>query len=54
MSEAHSGAAQIAGVGQSGVRVADGEGALYSQRGSTWPQTGAGVIVLATQQGSPN
>lgn len=45
-------AAQIAGT--NGVlRVSGRDGALYAKRGSTWPQTATGVIVLATQQGSP-
>ncbi len=36
-----------------GVRVRDTQGALYVRRGSTWQQTGTGVLVLATQSGSP-
>ena len=43
---------QIAGA-QGAVRVKDDGGGLYSQRGSTWPQTASGIRVLATQQGSP-
>lgn len=43
---------QIAGANGT-VRVAGSDGALYTKRGSVWPQTATGVLVLATQQGSP-
>ena len=50
---APAGAVQLAGGNQGTMRVRGADGALYSKRGSTWPQTGTGVLVLATQQGSP-
>lgn len=50
---APAGATQLAGGNQGTMRVRAGDGALYSKRGSTWPQTGAGILVLATQQGTP-
>jgi hypothetical protein len=50
---APAGATQLAGGNQGTMRVRSGDGALYSKRGSTWPQTGAGILVLATQQGTP-
>ncbi|QIG38282.1 hypothetical protein G5T42_01310 [Microbacterium sp. 4R-513] len=50
---APAGAAQLAGGNQGTMRVRGAQGALYSKRGSTWPQTGAGILVLATQQGTP-
>lgn len=37
----------------SGVRLRDADGALYVRRGSNWQQTSTGVLVLATQSGSP-
>ena len=50
--DAPSGSAQVAGA-QGAMRVKDSGGALYSKRGATWPQTASGIVVLATQQGSP-
>ena len=50
--DAPAGSAQIAGA-QGAMRVKDAGGALYSKRGATWPQTASGILVLATQQGSP-
>ena len=50
--DAPSDSAQVAGA-QGAMRVKDPSGALYSKRGATWPQTASGIIVLATQQGSP-
>lgn len=50
---APAGATQLAGGNQGTLRVRGADGALYSKRGSTWPQTGTGILVLATQQGSP-
>ncbi len=44
----------IAGANQTTtVRMRDGAGVLYAKRGSNWQQIAAGVLVLATQQGSP-
>jgi hypothetical protein len=50
---APAGATQLAGGNQGSMRVRGADGGLYSKRGSTWPQTGAGILVLATQQGAP-
>jgi hypothetical protein len=50
--DAPSGSTQIAGA-QGAMRVKDVAGGLYSKRGATWPQTASGIVVLATQQGSP-
>ena len=50
--DAPAGSAQVAGA-QGAMRVKDAAGALYSRRGATWPQTASGIVVLATQQGSP-
>lgn len=36
-----------------GVRLRDAAGALSVRRGSTWQQTNTGVLVLATQSGTP-
>ncbi|WP_345801922.1 LpqB family beta-propeller domain-containing protein [Microbacterium sp. AZCO] len=47
------GAAQLAGANSGNMRVKGAAGALYSKRGSTWPQTAIDISVLATQQGSP-
>ncbi|OYC97443.1 LpqB family beta-propeller domain-containing protein [Microbacterium sp. Yaish 1] len=35
------------------VRLLDGEGVLYAQKGQAWPTVAGGIRVLATQQGSP-
>ncbi|MEU1972467.1 hypothetical protein ABZ477_12465 [Microbacterium sp. NPDC019599] len=43
---------QLAGA-QGAVRVKDADGRLYAKRGATWPQMASGILVLATQQGSP-
>ena len=44
----------VAGGNQPGtVRLRDGDGVLYMQRGSAWQRLAADILVLATQQGSP-
>ncbi|WP_243076945.1 GerMN domain-containing protein [Microbacterium sp. SS28] len=50
--DAPASSAQLAG-SQGTWRVKDADGGLFSKRGATWPQTSAGILVLATQQGSP-
>ncbi len=35
------------------VRLLDGAGRLYDQKGQTWPSVASGIRLLATQQGSP-
>jgi hypothetical protein len=50
---APAGSAQVAGASQGAVRVRGADGALFAKRGSTWPQTASGILVLATQQGVP-
>jgi hypothetical protein len=50
---APAGSAQLAGASQGAIRVKGADGALYTKRGSTWPQTASGILVLATQQGVP-
>ena len=35
------------------VRLRGEDGALYVRRGTNWQQTAAGILVLATQQGTP-
>lgn len=51
--EAPAGAVSLAGVNlPSAVRVLDGNGALFVRRQSNWVQTGAGIDVLAVQQGA--
>lgn len=35
------------------VRLLDGEGVLYAQKGQAWPTVAGGIRVLASQQGSP-
>lgn len=41
------------GNGLSSLRLRTGDGTLYVKRGITWQPTTTGVLVLATQQGSP-
>ncbi|KAA9111204.1 LpqB family beta-propeller domain-containing protein [Microbacterium rhizomatis] len=44
----------VAGANQTTtVRMRDSAGVLYAKRGSNWQQIATGVLVLATQQGSP-
>lgn len=53
-STASAGMASIAGGGGiAGVRLRAADGTLYVRRGTTWQPTATGVLVLATQQGSP-
>ncbi len=48
------GAVSIAGANSvSSVRIRGSDGTLYIKRGVNWQETAAGIIVLATQQGSP-
>jgi Lipoprotein LpqB beta-propeller domain len=52
--DAPSGVVGIAGATSiSTVRVRAEDGSLYVKRGSNWSRTAAGILVLATQQGSP-
>ncbi len=48
------GIASIAGGSAiSPVQLRDEDGALYARRGTNWQQSASGILVLATQQGSP-
>lgn len=48
------GAASVAGATSiSSVRLRAQDGALYVKRGANWQRTTSGILVLATQQGSP-
>jgi len=52
--EAPLGAASIAGATSiSSVRLRAEDGSLYVKRGANWQRTAGGILVLATQQGSP-
>lgn len=54
MSEAPAGTVSIAfGTQDSAVRLLTDSGVMYTRRGSSWQQTGADVLVLATQMGAP-
>ncbi|SDQ80326.1 LpqB family beta-propeller domain-containing protein [Microbacterium sp. cf332] len=51
---APAGAVSIAATNQlRAVRVLDGDGVLYAQKGQAWPPAAEGIRVLAGQQGSP-
>ncbi len=53
-SSASAGMASIAGgTGISSLRMRAPDGTLYVKRGTAWQPTATGVLVLATQQGSP-
>lgn len=41
------------GLQSGGVRLRDGEGELYTQRGANWQHLASDILVLAVQQGSP-
>lgn len=43
----------VAGGAASAVRLRDGAGELYGQRGTNWQHLASGISVLAIQQGSP-
>ncbi|MET0811943.1 MAG: hypothetical protein ABWY03_02740 [Microbacterium sp.] len=48
------GAASISGANSiSSVRLRGAGGTLYIKRGANWQQTASGILVLATQQGTP-
>ncbi|WP_439591504.1 GerMN domain-containing protein [Microbacterium sp.] len=48
------GAASISGANSiSSVRLRGADGTLYIKRGANWQQTASGILVLATQQGTP-
>lgn len=48
------GAASIAGANSiSSVRLRGADGTLYIKRGVNWQETASGILVLATQQGTP-
>ena len=48
------GAASIAGANSiSSVRLRGADGTLYIKRGANWQETASGILVLATQQGTP-
>lgn len=52
--DAPDGAGTIAGINQSAsMRVLAAEGALSIRRGATWQQTAADIVLLGTQQGTP-
>lgn len=54
LSDAPAGAASVAGATSiSTVRLRTEEGSLYVKRGANWQRTTSGILVLATQQGSP-
>lgn len=54
LSTASAGMASIAGgTGVSSLRLRADDGTLYVKRGTAWQPTATGVLVLATQQGSP-
>jgi hypothetical protein len=53
-SDAPQGAASIAGATSiSTVRMRTEDGSLYVKRGANWQRTTSGILILATQQGSP-
>ncbi|GAA1926154.1 LpqB family beta-propeller domain-containing protein [Microbacterium aoyamense] len=48
------GAASISGANSiSSVRLRGADGTLYIKRGANWQQSASGILVLATQQGTP-
>jgi len=52
--DAPQGAASVAGATSiSTVRLRTDDGSLYVKRGANWQRTTSGVLILATQQGSP-
>ena len=54
LSNTSSGMASIAGgTGISSLRLRADDGTLYVRRGTAWQPTATGIMVLATQQGSP-
>jgi hypothetical protein len=54
VTDAPQGAASIAGATSiSTVRLRTEDGALYVKRGANWQRTASGILILATQQGSP-
>ncbi len=53
-SDAPQGAASVAGATSiSTVRLRTQDGSLYVKRGANWQRTTSGILILATQQGSP-
>ncbi|SFR99430.1 Lipoprotein LpqB beta-propeller domain-containing protein [Microbacterium sp. cf046] len=52
--DAPQGAASVAGATSiSTVRLRTDDGSLYVKRGANWQRTTSGILILATQQGSP-
>lgn len=52
--DAPQGAASVAGASSiSTARMRTEDGSLYVKRGTNWQRTTSGILILATQQGSP-
>ena len=52
--DAPQGAASVAGATSiSTVRLRTDDGSLFVKRGANWQRTTSGILILATQQGSP-